>query len=340
MLDLMTSRKRHRQGEFDDAITTDRLPGAAGEAAERRRPERRAEREPAHDWLMPIRALPDLAVSHDPHQRTLWQYMAPRRRPSFTVELLADMAKVLDAVAGTSAEGTGGSRLPVRYLVLASRITGIFNLGGDLSLFLRLIEAGDAEGLRRYAYACIDVQYRRSSNLGLPIHTIALVQGDALGGGFEAALANDVIIAERGTKFGLPEILFNLFPGMGAHSFLSRRLGAGLAERMMLSGRVYTAEELHEMGLIDTIAEPGEGVAAVHDYIERHERAMLGREAIFGLRRVTNPVTHEELIRVTDLWVDTALTLSARDLRRMEHLVTAQDRRWAKIAPRMAAAAE
>ena len=52
--------------------------------------------------------------------------------------------------------------------------------------------------------------------------TVALIQGDAIGGGFEAMLTNDVVIAERTAKFGLPEILFNLFPGMGAHSFLKR----------------------------------------------------------------------------------------------------------------------
>ena len=52
--------------------------------------------------------------------------------------------------------------------------------------------------------------------LNLPMVTIALVQGDALGGGFECALAHDLIIAERSAKLGLPEVLVNLFPGIGA----------------------------------------------------------------------------------------------------------------------------
>jgi hypothetical protein len=81
---------------------------------------------------------------------------------------------------------------------------GIFNLGGDLDLFGRLITAGDRAGLRHYAHVCVEGQYRRAVGLDLPVHTICLVQGDALGGGFEAALSHDVIVAERGTRFGLP----------------------------------------------------------------------------------------------------------------------------------------
>ncbi len=86
-----------------------------------------------------------------------------------------------------------------------------------------------------------------------------MVHGDALGGGFETVLSCDVVIAERGAKFGLPEVLFNLFPGMGAYSLLCRRLDGARAQKLMLSGRIYTAEELEEMGLVDLVVEPGEG---------------------------------------------------------------------------------
>jgi len=186
--------------------------------------------------------LNELALRLDAERAILWQYMQPKSRPSFTTGLLADMNAALDWVSEVS-RGSHGDNLPVRYLVLASRVPGTFNLGGDLALFMRAIEERDAATLRRYARACIGVQYRRASNLSLPIGTIALVQGDALGGGFEAALAHEVIIAERQAKFGLPEVLFNLFPGMGALSFLSRRMPPAQAERMVLSGRVYTADE-------------------------------------------------------------------------------------------------
>ena len=59
-----------------------------------------------------------------------------------------------------------------------------------------------------------------------------------------------------------PENMFGLFPGMGAYSLLSRRIGTGLAEEMILSGRMYTAEEMKDEGLVQIIVEPGEGTSA------------------------------------------------------------------------------
>ena len=75
------------------------------------------------------------------------------------------------------------------------------------------------------------------------------------GGGFEHALTNDVIIAERGSRMGLPEVLFNMFPGMGAYSFLDRKIGQKLAEEVISSGKVYSAEEMRESA--NTVREAG-----------------------------------------------------------------------------------
>jgi DSF synthase len=157
-----------------------------------------------------------------------------------------------------------------------------------------------------------------------------LVQGDALGGGFECALADDVIIAERGAKFGLPEVLFGLFPGMGAYSFLSRKIGDALAERMMVSGHVYTAEDLYDLGLVTMLADPGNGEAAVHTFIKSDQRAFRARTALSRIRQQVEPVTRKELLDITDTWVEAALTLSEGDLKKMRRLASAQDRRLAQ----------
>lgn len=277
------------------------------------------------DWLAAIHNLDEMGIAYDAETGALWQYMSPHK-PSITEGLLADALRVMEAVVDAHRHIGPDA---VRYMVLASGLPGIYSLGGDLTLFKSRILEGDREALRHYAHTCIEVQYRRAIKMDLPICTIALVQGDALGGGFEAALAHDVIIAERGTKFGLPEILFNLFPGMGAYTFLSRRLDSVRAERLMTSGRLYSAEELYDIGLVDVLAEDGEGVAAVDAYIHTHRRSSKSRNAIAKLRRLAAPVTRQELIDITDLWVETALTLEARDLRKMEHLVAAQLRRVA-----------
>ena len=73
--------------------------------------------------------------------------------------------------------------------------------------------------------------HRFHGGLGGDVRTIALVQGDALGGGMELALSCHTIVAEEGVGMGLPEVLFGLFPGMGAYSFLCKRVSPQLAER-------------------------------------------------------------------------------------------------------------
>src|SRR5262245_7103554 len=232
-----------------------------------------------------------------------------------------------------------GTEAPFRHFVVASRLPGIFSMVGDLGFFADRIRAGDREALASYARACIEVVYTNATALDLPIVTIALVQGDALGGGFEAALSCNVIVAEESAKPGLPEVLVNLFPGMGAYSLLSRKLDPVRAERMILSGRVYSATELHEIGLVDIVAEDGEGEHALEQYIAQSSRRHGVRRALAGVRQRLNPLSFAELEEVTEIWVDTALKLDEPDLRKMERLMAAQRRRLAlRSGPAPAAA--
>lgn len=267
-----------------------------------------------------------LLTDYDFERRAVWHYLNPQPRPCFTVDTLHEMRDVQNRVRQYR-EHSPEMADHVRYLVLASATPSVFNLGGDLDLFARLIADQDREGLRRYAHLCIDCVYDYATHLGQSsMTTISLVQGKALGGGLEAALSCNVVIAERGSLLGFPEILFNLFPGMGAYSFLVRRINPVQAERMLRSGEQYSAETLYEMGVIDVLAEKGEGMHAVNEYIRRHERARNGLGAIQQLREWNNPVTHEELVRITDMWVECALEITARDLRTMARLTSAQHR--------------
>jgi len=216
--------------------------------------------------------------------------------------------------------------LPLRYFIFASATPGVFNYGGDLEWFIRCVNSRDTAGLRRYARLCIDVLHSYFMNFNLPITTISLVQGDALGGGFEAALSGDVVIAEKSAQFGFPEVLFNLFPGMGAYNFLSRRIGIARTERMILSGKTFRAEELLEDGVLDIVAEDGKGENALYDYIGKHSRKKNVYESLFRVRRSVFPVRHEEMMEISELWVDTALRIGPREMRLMERLVNAQAR--------------
>jgi DSF synthase len=156
--------------------------------------------------------------------------------------------------------------------------------------------------------------------------SIALVQGEALGGGFEAALSASVLIAEESSRLGFPEILFNLFPGMGAFSFLSRKVGRRTAEEMITSGTIYTARQLYDLGVVDVITPDGTGHAAVHGFIDKHSRNIAGRQAFERARNAVSPISEEELMRVVEIWADTALKLQERDLKVMDRLIRAQSR--------------
>jgi len=268
----------------------------------------------------------EVELSLDLATATLWSTMTPPARPCFTRRLVAEYIALFAALRQLDEEAGPGAH-PVKYVVYRSGVPGIFSLGGDLDLFARLIRAGDRERLSDYAHACAEMTYENAMGAGgLPIVTIALVEGQALGGGFESALSCNLIVAERSATFGLPEVLFNLFPGMGAYSYLARRVGEGVAERLILSGKTYRAEELHGLGVIDVLAENGEGEAAVRDYIRSNARRHNAQAAIYKTRRRVSPLTFEELRDVTDIWVDCALNLGETDLRKMEKLVAAQDR--------------
>jgi DSF synthase len=274
-------------------------------------------------------AVRELDIDLDQPNETLWCYLKTADSPSFTPPLLRELIELRQVIQQCFLQRRPDEPAPFKYFVGGSRIPGIYNMGGDFQLLLRSIRAGDRAGLLRYAQDCVDVAFHMWSGFGNPVVTIALVQGDALGGGFEGALSFNVFAAERGTKFGLPEVLFRLFPGMGAFSFLSRKLDAIRADRMIKSGTIYSAEELHELGLVDILADAGHGEDAVRRYISENKREHGVHEAMYRARRRVNPLTLEELIDITRIWVDVALNLSDADLRKMERLMQAQARRLA-----------
>lgn len=272
-----------------------------------------------------------LTAYSDSHNGISWGYMHAAPRPCYTYTLLADFRNWFADLS--SLIDSSPQQDKIAYAVIASSVPGVFNLGGDLSLFHRLILERDRMSLLRYARACIEPLYMIATHLDRPnLKTITLVQGDALGGGFECALSGNTLIAERGCKLGFPEILFNLFPGMGALTLLGRRIGHQQAERIILSGKLYAAEELYGMGVVDVLAEPGEGEQAVIDFVRREARARNGTLALRAAREISQPVSYDELMRITEIWVDAAFRLGPKDLRMMERLVARQNGKAENLA--------
>ena len=280
-----------------------------------------------HQGILGRQNLQYFETEHDEAQKSLWCYMRPPGLPIVTQGLLNELAGIQDQVKGAFGAASSEGKPPLSFFVFASRAPGVFNLGGDLRTFVECVKAGNRQAIHHYARSCIDIVHQNTTAFGLPIVTVALVQGDALGGGFETAMSFDVLVAERSAKFCLPEILFNLFPGMGAYSFLSRRLDAARAERLINSGSMMTAEALHEMGIVDVLAEDGQGHSAVQRYIAKESARLNARLAIHKTRRRINPITYEELRDVVDVWTDAVFNLSDVNLRMMERLASAQAKR-------------
>ncbi len=244
-------------------------------------------------------------------------------RPCCRKDMLDEMWSYMAAITRSPAEGHNGT---LRHFVLASDAVA-YNLGGDLDLFTRLIREGNRDLLLNYAQRCVEGVHHLHTGFGGDVRSIALIQGDALGGGLEMALACHTIVAEEGSGLGLPEVLFGLFPGMGAYSFLCRRVSPHLAEKIILDGRVYSAEEMHAMGVVDVLVKKGEGRAAVEELIRQQQRTPQSYLAMNAARAIAQPVSYDELLEITKVWVDSALALGDRSLRTMDRLIKAQTRR-------------
>jgi len=284
----------------------------------------KSQRDTALPFELP--AYTQLICQYDSPHGAVWAYMDPAPRPCFTPTLLTEISDLQQRLGNYLRLADGEPQ--VKFLVYASARPGVFNLGGDVNLFAKFITTRNRGQLQAYGRACIDALYRNATSLGCPdkLTTVALIQGAALGGGFEGALSCNVVIAEDGAKMGFPEILFNLFPGMGALSLLSRRIHVAQAERLIQSGDLYSAKALGEMGVLDEVVPQGTGVHAIANFIRRYERAANGRGGIRAARQRVNPVSYAELLDVVNIWVDAAMRLTARDLRTMHRLVAAQDR--------------
>ncbi len=266
--------------------------------------------------------LGQIDVQWDQDLSTLWAFMTPIDRPNSNPALVRDtMAWQTETrkVFGADAHG-------LKYMVLGSRFPGVFNLGGDLEMFAHCIENQDRHTLQHYAHLCIEIVDRFWHCNDMPIVNIALAQGDALGGGLEAMMCFDVIIAERQARFGLPEVLFGLFPGMGAYSILARKLGHAAAEKMLLSGKIYTAQEMYDMGLVTILADPGCGEEVARDYIRANLARHSGHVGIYRAGRRVLPMDFGELKDIVEGWVNAAMKLSDKDLKMMRRLAKAQTR--------------
>jgi enoyl-CoA hydratase len=153
-------------------------------------------------------------------------------------------------VAGLDAALDAFDASDARVLVIVSAVPGFFVAGADL----RAMGGLDQEGFRRYLDA-LRRPIERIASAGRP--SIAVLEGQALGGGLELAMAASLRVAGRDARLGLPETRLGLIPGAGGTQRLPRLVGRGRALDLMLTPRTIDAAEAHTIGLVDRLVDAG-----------------------------------------------------------------------------------
>ncbi len=254
-----------------------------------------------------------LELEFDRANAAVWMSLAPSAPKYVSGQLLTEFS----AISASIASGNYGT---VRFKVLSSRIAGTFCLGGDLGLFLNLINSQDRLGLADYAKTAIAEIWANMTGCGKDgLTTIALVGGEAQGGGVEAALSCHLIVAEQGAHFGFPESLFGLCPGMGAVPLLAARTDSSVANRLTATASRYAANFLRDIGVVDYVVPNGTGrefvrsltVCSPSKLIRRRKAQLAG-------------IPYTALQKSIDHWVSDALALSDKHKRAMVYLLNAQ----------------
>ncbi|MCX3059397.1 enoyl-CoA hydratase/isomerase family protein [Streptomyces beihaiensis] len=185
------------------------------------------------------------------------EFVGVRRHESGTVaELVLDRPKAMNAVSSGMASSVAAACAAlaadreVRVVVVTSSNDRAFCVGADLKERNSL---SDADLVRQRPVA----RAAYTGVLDLPMPTIAAVHGFALGGGFELALACDLIVADASAVVGLPEVSVGVIPGGGGTQLLPRRVGAARAAELIFTARRVGAEEAAELGLVDQVVEAG-----------------------------------------------------------------------------------
>lgn len=155
----------------------------------------------------------------------------------------------------------------VSAVIVTGAGTESFCSGGDQRALVGHTAREDGERLARTMGDALGALER------LPVPVLAAVNGIALGGGAEVALACDLRFVDAAVRFGLVHLRLGLIPGWGGGQRLARLVGPGRAARMLLEARPYGAEELESLGLADDVAPAGQALPAARAFAARVAQA-------------------------------------------------------------------
>lgn len=278
-----------------------------------------------HDGCRPFIEAGDLAqisAYYEEGRNVMWMMLRTQPRPCFNLEVVHDILKL--------AQIARESDFRIDFWVTGSIVPSMFNVGGDLSFFAEAIRLGRRQELMTYARTCVDCVHAAARGFDTGAISIAMVEGTALGGGLEAALAHHFVLAQADARMGFPEIAFNLFPGMGGYSLVARKASMRLAEELIGGGESHTGEWYAGRGLVDHVFNPGEAYVATRTFIDTLRPKLNGIRAMVRTRQRVLQLSRAELMEITEDWVAAAFKIEEKDLAFMERLVLLQNRRAAK----------
>lgn len=188
-------------------------------------------------------------------------------------------------------------------LIIYSELKPGFCAGADLRELYRRSEAmGKAEAVKGVR----DFLERMHRVLNLidaaPLTTIAAVHGVTFGGGFELALACDLIIADKMARFCFPELRLGLIPGFGGIPRLKRDLGNGVVRDLLLTGRSINATKAQQIGLVSQVVAEGEALGAARATAVQLRK--FDRATAVAAKKFIKPIPHEELQRETEIFCE------------------------------------
>jgi enoyl-CoA hydratase len=188
-------------------------------------------------------------------------------------------------------------------LIIYSELKSGFCAGADLrELYERSQKMGKSEaiaGVRNFLERIHAALNRIDSS---PLTTIAAVHGVTFGGGFELALACDLIFADKLARFCFPELRLGLIPGFGGIPRLKRDLGNAVVRDLLLTGRSFNATKAQQIGLVSQVVSEGEALRAA-----RATAAQIGkfdRHTAATAKQFIKPIPHNELQREIDIFCD------------------------------------
>ena len=196
-----------------------------------------------------------------------------------------------------------GMQEDAHALIIYSELKSGFCAGADLRELYHRSQAMDKSSAVKGVRDFLE-RIHRVLNLidAAPLTTIAAVHGVTFGGGFEVALACDLIIADKMARFCFPELRLGLIPGFGGIPRLKRDLGNAAVRDLLLTGRSFNALKAQQVGLVSQVVGEGEALRAA-----RATAAQLGkfdRTTAMAAKRFIKAVPHDELRNEIDLFCE------------------------------------